>query len=145
MGVWCRIEVKHISDMFRSLGYDRDISYIIGNGLMSTFQYKFNCLWDISKWRFYSNWWPDISVICCCFCTSHIYVDSPHLGLSSMTYFVKISPLVVKIQAEWSLWQLSYNSLKFIVNSQNIEWSNVLLQIYFNAQIVPFEKMVISQ
>ena len=51
-------------------------SYIVGNRLMSTFQCKFNCVnpficsWDISRWSFYSYWWPDILVICCCFCTS---------------------------------------------------------------------------
>ena len=60
--------------------------------------------WDISRQSFYSYWWPDISVICYCSCTSHICADSPHLGLSSTTWFVKISPLVVEIQAEWSLW-----------------------------------------
>ena len=53
-----------------------DILYIIGNGLISTFQYKFNCMnlfshsWDIIRQSFYSYWWPDISVICCCVCTS---------------------------------------------------------------------------
>jgi len=88
-----------------------DILYIIVNELMSTFQHKFNCVnlfscsWDISRQSFYSYWWPDISVICCCFYTSYICADSPHLGLSSTTYFVKIGPLIVKIQAEWSLWQ----------------------------------------
>jgi len=40
------------------------------------------------------------SAICCCFYTSYIYADSPHLGLSSATQFVKIGPLVVEIQAE---------------------------------------------
>ena len=65
-----------------------DIPYIIGNGLMSAFQHKFDCVnpssrsWDISKWRFYSYWWSDILVVCCCFCTSHICADSLHLGLS---------------------------------------------------------------
>jgi len=29
-----------------------------------------------------------------------IYVDNPHLGLSSATWFMKIGPLVVEIQAE---------------------------------------------
>jgi len=80
---------------------------------MSTFQHKLNSAnlfsssWDISRRSFYSYWWPDISVICCCFCTSHIYVDSPHLGLYSTTWFVKIYLLVVEIQAEWSLWHQS--------------------------------------
>jgi len=88
-------------------------SYIVGNGLMSTSQRKFNHVnsfshsWDISQQSFYSYWWPDISIICCHFCTSHTYVDSPHFGLSSTTWFVKIGPLVVEIQAEWSLWQFS--------------------------------------
>jgi len=78
---------------------------------MSTFQLKFDHInlsshsWDISKQRFYSYWWPDISVVCCHFCTSHKCTYSPHLGLYSTTQFVKIGPLVVKIQAEWSLWQ----------------------------------------
>jgi len=36
-----------------------------------------------------------------------IYMNSPHLGLSSTTWFRKIGLLVVKIQAEWSLWQNS--------------------------------------
>ena len=58
--------------------YCFEIYYIIGNSLMSTFQYKFDCVnlssysWDINKWRFYSYWWPNISVICCCFCISCI-------------------------------------------------------------------------
>ncbi len=88
-----------------------DIPYIIVNVLMSTSQHKFNranlssCLWDISRQSFYSYWWPDISVICCRFCTSHICANSPHLGLSSAAWFVKIGLLVVEIQAEWSLWQ----------------------------------------
>ena len=62
--------------------------YIIENGLISTFQYKFDCAnpsshsWDINKQSFYSYWWPDILVVCCCFYTSYICVDSPHLGLS---------------------------------------------------------------
>ena len=87
-----------------------DASYIVVNILISTFQHKFNCanpsshLWDISRQSFYSYWCPDISVICCCFCTSHTYVDSPYLKFSSITWFVKIGPLVVEIQAEWSLW-----------------------------------------
>ena len=57
-----------------------DILYIIGNSLMNTFQCKFDCVnlsshsWDISKQRFYSYWWSDISVVCCDFCTSCIYV-----------------------------------------------------------------------
>jgi len=78
---------------------------------MSTFQCKFNrvnlfsCSWDISRRSFYSCWCPDISVICCRFCTSHICIDSPHLGFSSATWSVKIGLLVVEIQAEWSLWQ----------------------------------------
>ena len=51
-----------------------DISYIVVNRLMSTFQCKFNHAnlfshsWDISRQSFYSYWWPDISVICCHFC-----------------------------------------------------------------------------
>ena len=94
-----------------------DVLYIIGNGLISTSQYKFNRgnpfshSWDISRWSFYSYWWPDISVICCHFCASHTYANSSHLGLSSITWFVKIGLLVVEIQAEWSLWHSScYNS-----------------------------------
>jgi len=96
-------------------------SYIVVNRLISTFQRRFNCVnpfscsWDISWQSFYSYWWPDISVICCHSCTSCIYADSPHLGLSSTTWFVKIGLLVVEIQAEWSLWQVlsffSYFSL----------------------------------
>jgi len=34
MGIWCRIEVKHVSDMFRSLRYDsykQNISIIVQN------------------------------------------------------------------------------------------------------------------
>jgi len=34
------------------------------------------------------------------FVLPYIYADSPHLGLSSATYFVKIRLLVVEIQAE---------------------------------------------
>jgi len=91
-----------------------DIPYIIGNNLMSTFQCKLDCAnlsnhsWDINKQRFYSYWWPDILVVCCHFCTFYICADSPHLRLYSTTWYVKISPLVVKIQAKWSLWQNSY-------------------------------------
>ena len=48
----------------------------------------------------YNYWWSEISVICCHFCTSYIYTNSPYLRLSSATYFVKISLLVVKIQVE---------------------------------------------
>ena len=68
-----------------------NIPYIIGNGLMSTFQHKFNhanlssYLWDISKQRFYSYWWSDILVVCCCFYTSCICTDSPHLELYEAT------------------------------------------------------------
>jgi len=88
-----------------------NVWYIIRNQ-MCAFQCKFNhinpfsCSWDISQQSFCSYWWADISVFCCCFCTTHICVDSPHLGLSSTTWFVKISPLVVEIQAEWSLWHI---------------------------------------
>ena len=91
-----------------------NILYIIGNGLISIFQHKFDHMnlsshsWDISKWRFYSYWWPDILVVCCYFYIFHICADSPHMGLSSTTYFVKINSLVVEIQAEWSLWQFYY-------------------------------------
>jgi len=68
-----------------------DIPYIVGNSLMSAFQCKFDCvnpsshLWDISRQNFYSCWWHDISVVCCHFCTSCIFADSPHSGLSSAT------------------------------------------------------------
>ena len=91
-----------------------DASYIVVNILISTFQCKFNRTnlsshsWDISRQSFYSYWCSDISVICCHFCTSCICANSPHLGLSSTTWFVKIGPLVVEIQAEWSLWQLFF-------------------------------------
>jgi len=100
-----------------------NVSYIVGNGMLSTFQCKFDCAnpfscsWDISRWSFYSYWWPDISVICCHFCTSHTYADSPYLGLSSTTYFVKTSPLVVEIQAEWSLWHNFIHAAKYIFDS----------------------------
>ena len=89
---------------------------------MSTSQCKFNHAnlfsrsWDISRQSFYSYWWPDISVICCCFCTSHICVDSLLLGLSSTTWFVKISLLVVEIQAEWSLW----HPTRYLNNPNNL-------------------------
>ena len=95
-----------------------DTSSIVVNKLMSTFQCKFNCAnpssrsWDISRRSFYSYWCPDISVICCHFCTSHICTDSSHLGLSRATWFVKIGPLVVEIQAEWSLWQKYFTITK---------------------------------
>ena len=93
--------------------------------MISTFQHKFNRMnpfshsWDISRQSFYSYWWPDISFICCHFCASHTYADSPHLGLSSATYFVKISPLVVKIQAEWSLWHKERYFLDLLDNNLN--------------------------
>ena len=91
-----------------------DILYIIGNSSISAFQYKFDhanlssCSWDISKQSFYSCWWSDILVVCCHFYTSDICVDSLRLGLFSTTYFVKIGPLVVDIQAESSLWHYCY-------------------------------------
>ena len=97
-----------------------DASYIVGNELMSTSQRKFNranpfsCSWDISQWSFYSYWWPDISVICCCFCTSHICADSPHLGLSSAIWFVRIGPQLVEIQAKWSLWH-NFLTLELVI------------------------------
>ena len=92
-----------------------DTSYIVVNGLMSTFQRKFNHAnpfshsWNISQQSFYSYWWPDISVICCRSCISSIYAVSSHLGLPSATWFVKISPLVVEVQAEWSLWHQGHS------------------------------------
>ena len=58
-----------------------DASYIVGNRMLSTFQCKFNHVnpfshsWDISRQSFYSYWWPDISVICCYFCTCYIYTQ----------------------------------------------------------------------
>jgi len=42
----------------------------------------------------------DISVICYHFCISYICANSPYLGLSSATWFVRISPLIIKIQVE---------------------------------------------
>ena len=108
---------------------------------MSTFQCKLNRAnpsshsWDISRWSFYSYWWPDISIICCCFCTFHICADSPHLGLSSTTWFVKIGPLVVEIQAEWSLWHSSiliqYKILLDVVYIllSKIQWGFLEVQI----------------
>ena len=51
----------------------------------------------------YSYWWSDISVISCHFCTSYICVNSSYLGLSSTTWFVRISLLIVEIQVKWSL------------------------------------------
>jgi len=48
----------------------------------------------------YNYRWFDILVIYCHFCTSYIYMDSHYLELSSATYFVKISQLVVEVQAE---------------------------------------------
>ena len=89
-----------------------DILYIVVNGLMSTFQHKFNhvnlfsCSWNISRQSFYSYWWPDILVIFCCFYTFCICANSPRLELSSATQFVNIRLLVVKIQAKWSLWHM---------------------------------------
>ena len=103
---------------------------------MSSFQLKFNHAnmfsrsWDISRQSFYSYWWPDILIVCC------TYADSPYLGLSSTTYFVKIGLLVVEIQAKWSLWQyhlyafaLSYlsNRTKYLFEKlQNISESSSL-------------------
>ena len=109
-----------------------DVSHIVGNGLMSTSQRKFNCAnpfsrsWDISQQSFYSYWWPNISVICCHCCTSCICADSPHLGLSSATWFVKISPLVVEIQAEWSLW---HQHCRLLSPSINCIWQNVIYHL----------------
>ena len=47
-----------------------------------------------------SYWWSDISVICCHFCTFYIYTNSLHLRLSSTTWFVRITLIVVEIQVE---------------------------------------------
>jgi len=52
----------------------------------------------------FSYWWSNISVICCYFCISYIYVNNTYLGLSSVTWFVRIGILVVEIKVEWSLW-----------------------------------------
>jgi len=58
---------------------------------MSTFQCKFNYAnlfgysWDISQQNFYTYWWPDILVVCCCFYIYCIYADSSHLRLLSGT------------------------------------------------------------
>ena len=112
---------------------------------MSTFQHKLNCAnpfscsWDISRQSFYSYWWPDISVICCHFCTSHIYADSSHLVLSSATYFVKISLLVVEIQAEWSLWHffkwyLSNRKLRVYCWSRDMTFRWCLLLILLRSK-----------
>jgi len=107
---------------------------------MSTFQRKFDCAnlsscsWDISKWRFYSYWWPDILVVCCCFCTFHICADSLHLGLFRTAWFVKIGPLVVEIQAEWSLWHFSSFVFKFSLPNKSyhpIKWTSDILGIAF--------------
>jgi len=114
-----------------------DASYIVGNGLMSTSQRKFNHVnpfsrsWDISRRSFYSYWWPDISVVCCCFCTSHICADSPYLGLSSATLFVKIGPLVVEIQAEWSLWYWHFPFWTNILNASIRNTSDHVVLIIF--------------
>jgi len=57
-----------------------DVLYIVGNKLMSTSQRKFNHAnpfsrsWDISRQSFYNYWCPDISVICCLFCTSLLWL-----------------------------------------------------------------------
>jgi len=117
-----------------------NIPYIIRNGLRSTFQYKFDCAspsscsWNISRQSFYSYWWPNISVICCYFCTSCICADSPHLGLSSATWFRKIGPLAVEIQAEWSLWHNQPHILityfRWIWQSYHLFWVETFIKPY---------------
>ena len=98
-----------------------NILYIIRNSLISTFQHKLDHVntsshsWDISKQSFYSYWWPDISVVCCCFCTFHICADSPHFGIPSATYFVIISLLVVEFE-------VCDNDIKIYINSMFISW-----------------------
>jgi len=116
---------------------------------MSTSQHKFNRAnpfshsWDISRQSFYSYWCLDISVICCCSCTFHICADSPHLGLSSATWFVKIGPLVVEIQAEWSLWQFTTfsvvattrrNSTRSLLTSAKLSVGYLVVGIYKRTQ-----------
>ena len=117
-----------------------DVSYIVVNKLMSTSQCKFNHVnpfsrsWDISKQSFYSYWCPDISVICCCSCTFHICADISHLGLSSTTWFVKIGPLVVEIQAEWSLWHTKYDTCYKIVTYITVTQSCNIEKIIENSR-----------
>jgi len=61
--------------------------YIIRNSLVSTFQCKLNHVnpsshsWNISQQSFYSYWWSDISVFCCCFYISHILSSSQMVDL----------------------------------------------------------------
>jgi len=114
-------------------------SYIIVNRLISTFQNKFNHAnpyshsWDIRRQSFYSYWWPDIniSVIHCHFYTSHIYMNSPHLGLSSATQFVRIGLLVVEIQAEWNLWHFHTCSIFKCLSPFSASWS-LLPHVYIS-------------
>ena len=90
-----------------------DVSYIVENGLMSTSQCNFNHVnpfshsWDISRQSFYSYWWSNISVVCCCFCTSHIYIDSVVATTSPVTNSGTTSKALSK-------WSRKFSSRKII-------------------------------
>ena len=94
---------------------------------MSTFQCKFDCVnpsshsWDISKWRFYSYWWPDISVVCCCLCTSHICTNSP---LFSATYLWKL--------VYW-LWRYKLNE---VCDSLNLWFDSLNREFHTDQRVV---------
>ena len=59
---------------------------------MSSSCHNTSCLWDISKQKFYSYWWPDISVVCCHF------VHSIYMQIA----------LIWSFTAQLSLWKLVY-------------------------------------
>ena len=54
-----------------------------------------------------------------------ICVDSPHLGLSSATWFVRIGSLVMEIQVESSLGHYS-----FFFSLSSIEKSYILFKVF---------------
>ena len=123
---------------------------------MSTFQYKFNCAnlsshsWDISRQSFYSYWYPDISVICCCFCISYICANSPHLGLFSATYLWKLVHWLWRYKlnefcdiltfnnfaTNFNITNFATTTLKQLgINLENTTWRNLEIKIMRNTHL----------
>ena len=104
-----------------------NIPYIIGNSLMSTFQYKFNCvnlsscLWDISKQRFYSYRWPNIWL----FVVAFVYPTYVQIALiPGFTVQLSLWKLV-----HW-LWKYKLNEVCDNTNCKNYKNSKISHTIY---------------
>ena len=120
-----------------------DVWYIIRDSL-STFQHRFDCenpfivIPEIIANKTCIYWWSDISVICCHFCTSYICA---HSGLFSTTWFVRISPLIIEIQVEWSL-TACYNIRCWLIQYENnTKYSKYKTYIYYkdNTRVTSIE------